>query len=143
MPHTTPPAPGEGSAPAALTLERLLASVPTDVRAVFSTRTLRPLLSEHDRTGTLLHTLEVFLHHDASWSRTAAALHLHVNTIRYRIHRIEHLTGRDLTRLSHRLDLHAALLCRAGAAQGEGSKATQGDGAGAADDAAVRDPVSR
>ncbi|KOU04759.1 hypothetical protein ADK86_08180 [Streptomyces sp. NRRL F-5755] len=116
MPHTTPPIPGEGSAPA--TLERLLAAVPADVRAVFSARTLRPLLPEHDRTGTLLHTLETFLHHDASWSRTAAALHLHVNTVRYRIHRIEHLTGRDLTRLSHRLDLRAALLCRAGAGEG-------------------------
>ncbi|CAM5361618.1 MULTISPECIES: PucR family transcriptional regulator [Streptomyces] len=116
MPHTTPPLPGEGSAPA--TLERLLAAVPADVRAVFSARTLRPLLPEHDRTGTLLHTLETFLHHDASWSRTAAALHLHVNTVRYRIQRIEHLTGRDLTRLSHRLDLRAALLCRAGAGEG-------------------------
>ncbi|KOT66942.1 hypothetical protein ADK44_04740, partial [Streptomyces rimosus subsp. rimosus] len=93
-------------------------AVPADVRAVFSARTLRPLLPEHDRTGTLLHTLETFLHHDASWSRTAAALHLHVNTVRYRIQRIEHLTGRDLTRLSHRLDLRAALLCRAGAGEG-------------------------
>lgn len=117
MPHTTPPAPGGSSAPA--TLERLLSAVPTDVRAVFSTRTLRPLLPEHDRTGTLLHTLEAFLRHDASWSRTAAALHLHVNTVRYRIQRIEHLTGRDLTRLPHRLDLHAALLCRAGTAGAE------------------------
>ncbi|MEU7159434.1 hypothetical protein [Streptomyces chrestomyceticus] len=70
MPHTTPPAPGDSSAPA--TLERLLSAVPADVRAVFSARTLRPLLPEHDRTGTLLHTLEVFLRHDASWSRTAA-----------------------------------------------------------------------
>lgn len=117
MPHTTtPPIPGGSSAPA--TLERLLSAVPADVRAVFSARTLRPLLPEHDRTGTLLHTLEVFLRHDASWSRTAAALHLHVNTVRYRVQRIEHLTGRDLTRLPHRLDLHAALLCRAGATGG-------------------------
>ncbi|MEU2787379.1 helix-turn-helix domain-containing protein [Streptomyces sp. NPDC007100] len=119
MPHTVSPATGEGSAP--VTLERLLAAVPAEVRAVFWARTLRPLLPGQDTTGgTLLRTLETFLAHDASWSRTAAALHLHVNTVRYRIQRIERLTGRDLTRLSHRLDLHAALLCRAGTADDTG-----------------------
>ncbi|MFF1763009.1 helix-turn-helix domain-containing protein [Streptomyces sp. NPDC058249] len=32
--------------------------------------------------------------------------------IHYRIQRIEHFTGRDLSRLCDRLDLWAALLCR-------------------------------
>lgn len=40
------------------------------------------------------------------------ALHLHVNTVHYRIQRIEVLTDRDLSRLDHKLDLRAALLCR-------------------------------
>ncbi|GGV10216.1 hypothetical protein GCM10010260_56110 [Streptomyces filipinensis] len=48
----------------------------------------------------------------SSWARTAEALHLHVNTVHYRIQRIEHFTGRDLSRLRDRLDLWAALLCR-------------------------------
>jgi DNA-binding PucR family transcriptional regulator len=56
----------------------------------------------------LLETLEVFLANDCSWARTAQALHLHVNTVHYRIQRIEALTGRDLSRLDQR----AALLCR-------------------------------
>jgi DNA-binding PucR family transcriptional regulator len=30
----------------------------------------------------------------------------------YRVQRIEHFTGRDLSRLDDRLDLRAALLCR-------------------------------
>ncbi|BFP53373.1 hypothetical protein SCMC78_31800 [Streptomyces sp. CMC78] len=47
-----------------------------------------------------------------SWARTAEALHLHVNTVHYRIQRVELLTGRDLARLDHELDLKAALLCR-------------------------------
>ncbi|WP_141726963.1 helix-turn-helix domain-containing protein, partial [Streptomyces niveus] len=39
-------------------------------------------------------------------------LHLHVNTVHYRIGRVEQITGRDLSRLDDRLDLRAALLCR-------------------------------
>ena len=60
----------------------------------------------------LLETLEVFLAHDCSWTRTAEALHIHVNTVHYRVERIETLTGRDLSRLDDRVDLSAALLCR-------------------------------
>ncbi|MEU8589242.1 helix-turn-helix domain-containing protein [Streptomyces sp. NPDC048664] len=58
----------------------------------------------------LLRTLETYLSHDGSWTRTAAALDLHVNTVHYRIRRVEDLTGRDLSRLGDRLDLRTALL---------------------------------
>ncbi|MEU3429905.1 PucR family transcriptional regulator [Streptomyces gardneri] len=60
----------------------------------------------------LLETLEVFLDNNCSWARTAEALHLHVNTVHYRIERIERLIGRNLSRLDDKLDVHAALLCR-------------------------------
>ncbi|MFI9121190.1 PucR family transcriptional regulator [Streptomyces bikiniensis] len=60
----------------------------------------------------LLETLEVLLAHDCSWTRTAEALRIHVNTVHYRVERIEVLTGRDLSRLDDRVDLRAALLCR-------------------------------
>jgi DNA-binding PucR family transcriptional regulator len=36
-------------------------------------------------------------------------LHLHVNTVRYRVERIEELTGRDLSRLEDRVDVFLAL----------------------------------
>ncbi|MFB7370749.1 PucR family transcriptional regulator [Streptomyces sp. NPDC056222] len=95
------------------TVEALLAGVPADVKAVYSTKTLGPLL---DGAGAshrvLLETLEVFLGLNCSWARTAETLNLHVNTVHYRIQRIEALTGRDLSRLDHKLDLRAALLCR-------------------------------
>ncbi|MBD0744554.1 helix-turn-helix domain-containing protein [Streptomyces sp. CBMA152] len=95
------------------TLESLLAGVPADVRAAYCARTLGPLLKADTTShATLLETLEVFLAHNCSWARTAEALHLHVNTVHYRIERIELLTGRDLSRLDHKLDLRAALLCR-------------------------------
>ncbi|MCM2410319.1 PucR family transcriptional regulator [Streptomyces sp. RKAG290] len=94
-------------------LESLLAGVPADVRTIFSATTLGPLAhgepASHHR---LLETLETFLAHNCSWARTAEALHLHVNTVHYRIERVQVLTGRDLSRLDHKLDLRAALLCR-------------------------------
>jgi len=36
-------------------------------------------------------------------------MHLHVNTLRYRVERIEALTGRDLRRLEDQADLMLAL----------------------------------
>ena len=36
-------------------------------------------------------------------------MHLHVNTVRYRIARVASLTGRDLGRLEDRVDLLLAL----------------------------------
>ncbi|MCX5124139.1 helix-turn-helix domain-containing protein [Streptomyces sp. NBC_00347] len=36
---------------------------------------------------------------------------VYVNTVHYRIERVEALTGRDLSRLDHKLDLYAALRC--------------------------------
>ncbi|MER5733897.1 helix-turn-helix domain-containing protein [Streptomyces sp. NPDC002138] len=88
------------------TLAALLAGVPAEVRSVFGVRTLGAL-----GDGMLRETLEVFLAHNCSWARTAEALHLHVNTVHYRIERVEALTGRDLSRLDHKLDLYAALRC--------------------------------
>ncbi|MFJ5881661.1 helix-turn-helix domain-containing protein [Kitasatospora cineracea] len=93
-------------------VDALLRGVPAEVRAAFRGRLLGAL-DAHDRENavSLVRTLEVFLHHDASWARTAQALHVHVNTVHYRIKRIEDLTGRRLTRLQDRLDLRTALLC--------------------------------
>ncbi|MFJ5833393.1 PucR family transcriptional regulator [Streptomyces sp. NPDC093089] len=93
-------------------LGRLIAGIPADVRNAYRETVLGPLLGAGRGSGTmLLDTLEVFLAHDCSWARTAEALHVHVNTVHYRIERVETLTGRDLSRLDHRAGLRAALLC--------------------------------
>jgi DNA-binding PucR family transcriptional regulator len=39
-------------------------------------------------------------------------MHVHVNTVRYRIRRIEELTGRDLARLDDQVDFFLALQIR-------------------------------
>ncbi|WP_097989306.1 PucR family transcriptional regulator [Streptomyces sp. f51] len=95
------------------TLGALLTGIPADVRTAFGTHALGPLADDTNPSHRmLLETLDVFLTHNGSWARTAEALHLHVNTVHYRIQRVELLTGRDLARLDHKLDLKAALLCR-------------------------------
>ncbi|WP_282695308.1 helix-turn-helix domain-containing protein [Streptomyces sp. CC208A] len=95
-------------------LGMLLAGVPADVREVYRATVLGPLLGAAGRSSgaTLLETLRAFLAHDCSWARTAEALRVHVNTVRYRVEKIEALTGRDLSRLDHQADLYAALLHR-------------------------------
>jgi Purine catabolism regulatory protein-like family/PucR C-terminal helix-turn-helix domain/GGDEF-like domain len=88
----------------------LLAAVPDDVRRAFAVRVLGPVLDHDARTGAGLRvTLEAFLDCSGSWIRTAERLHLHVNTVRYRIGRVEELTGRDLGALPDRVDVFLAL----------------------------------
>ncbi|WP_370415549.1 PucR family transcriptional regulator [Streptomyces fradiae] len=88
----------------------LLPFVPDDVRRAFTARLLDPL-RDYDRRhrAELIPTLEAFLDCDGSWTRCATRLHLHVNTLRYRVGRIEQLTGRDLSRLEDKLDFFLAL----------------------------------
>ncbi|WP_059011284.1 PucR family transcriptional regulator [Streptomyces specialis] len=88
----------------------LLPFVPDDVRRAFTARLLEPLRA-YDRRhrAELVPTLEAFLAADGPWTRCAARLHLHVNTLRYRIGRVERLTGRDLTRLEDKVDFFLAL----------------------------------
>ncbi|MFG3026055.1 helix-turn-helix domain-containing protein [Streptomyces sp. NPDC048254] len=50
------------------------------------------LTGERAASAVLLSTLETFLACDGSWARTAEALHLHVNTVHYRMQRVEHFT---------------------------------------------------
>ncbi|MFE9257279.1 PucR family transcriptional regulator [Streptomyces sp. NPDC006879] len=88
----------------------LLPFVPDDVRRAFTARLLDPL-RDYDRRhrAELIPTLEAFLDCDGSWTRCASRLHLHVNTLRYRVGRIEQLTARDLSRLEDKLDFFLAL----------------------------------
>ncbi|HJQ06939.1 MAG TPA: helix-turn-helix domain-containing protein [Nocardioides sp.] len=89
----------------------LLAAVPDDVRRAYALRLLGTLVDHDERSGgDLVETLRTFLACSGSWTRTAEELHLHVNTVRYRIERVQELTGRDLARFDDRVDIHLALL---------------------------------
>ncbi|GLW97070.1 PucR family transcriptional regulator [Microtetraspora sp. NBRC 16547] len=88
----------------------LLATVPDGVRRSFASRLLDPLF-EYDRRhqAELVLTLATFLDCAGSWNGCAERLHVHVNTVRYRIRRIEELTGKDLSSMTDRVDLFLAL----------------------------------
>ncbi|WP_370949708.1 PucR family transcriptional regulator [Amycolatopsis sp. cg5] len=87
----------------------LLAAVPDELRRSFRARVLGPLLAyDAAHNSELVHTLKVFLEHSGSWTQTSAELHLHVNTLRYRVSRISELTGRDPARFADRVDLYLA-----------------------------------
>jgi hypothetical protein len=88
----------------------LLAGVPDDLRRTFTDRVIGPLRDyDREHRSDLISTLRAFLDSSGSWTRCAEVLHVHVNTLRYRIQRIEQLTGRDLSTLPDRVDLFLAL----------------------------------
>lgn len=90
--------------------ELLLASVPAPVLRSFSDRLLGPLQEYDNRhNAELTSTLRSFLACDGSWSACASLMYVHVNTVRYRISRVEALTGRDLSALADRVDFFLAL----------------------------------
>ncbi|WP_245717356.1 PucR family transcriptional regulator [Nocardia jejuensis] len=88
----------------------LFTAVPGGLQRRFAERVLGPVLDYDRKTGAgLLETLEVFLACEGSWRQAADRMRVHLNTVRYRIGRIEELTGRDLGRLDDRLDLYLAV----------------------------------
>jgi purine catabolism regulatory family protein/PucR-like helix-turn-helix protein/diguanylate cyclase with GGDEF domain len=90
--------------------ELLLASVAAPVLRTFRDRLLGPVADYDERHhAELLPTLRAFLDCDGSWNTCAFRLYVHVNTVRYRIGRIEELTGRNLSSLSDRVDFFLAL----------------------------------
>ncbi|MEA2155152.1 MAG: hypothetical protein QOE11_1292 [Solirubrobacteraceae bacterium] len=57
----------------------------------------------------LLRSLDAYLESNGHWERAASAVACHRHTLRYRIRRIEQLTGRDLTSPRDRIDFWLAL----------------------------------
>ena len=56
----------------------------------------------------LVGTLSIYLNQRESLKQTARVLRVHVNTVAYRIQRIERLTSLDLANPDHRLSAHVA-----------------------------------
>ncbi len=57
----------------------------------------------------LVRSLEVFIEQNGQWERAARELFCHRHTLRYRIRRIEELTGRDLGNARDRIEFWLAL----------------------------------
>jgi purine catabolism regulator len=67
---------------------------------------------ENDYGGELLRSLQVFIETNGQWERAAKQLFCHRHTLRYRIRKIEELTGRDLESASDRIEFYLALRAR-------------------------------
>jgi purine catabolism regulator len=57
----------------------------------------------------LVRSLDVFIEHNGHWEKAANALFCHRHTLRYRIRRIEQLTGRDFSSARDRIEFWLAL----------------------------------
>lgn len=73
-------------------------------------RVLSPVLHyEQQQSTPLLQTLEAYLDNRRSWSKTAEALRVHRQTVLYRVHKIEELTGLDIDDTGHLAQLWLAV----------------------------------
>jgi hypothetical protein len=91
-------------------VELLLATAPAEARRAFRASLLSPLLDYDADHGTeLVRTLQVFLDCSGSWTKAAEAMFVHVNSLRYRMRRVEELTGLDLGSLADQAALLLAL----------------------------------
>jgi purine catabolism regulator len=91
----------------------LLAVGDQDVLQLYCDRLLGPVLAgDAVYAAELLRSLEVFILHNGQWERAAGELHCHRHTLRYRIRKIEELTGRDLAKATDRIEFWLALRAR-------------------------------
>jgi hypothetical protein len=96
----------------------LLALAPAEARQAYHTRLLAPLLAyDRDHGAELVATLTVFLGCSGSWTKAAETMFVHVNSLRYRIRRIEELTGRSLRSLEEQAAFLIALRLAGSAAE--------------------------
>ena len=92
-----------------LGLERLLASTPTDDLAEFVEHSIGPLV-EHDRANQtdLVATLEVWLE-TRNMAEAARRIHVHYNTFKNRLERIEAILGPVVTDAARTLECEVAI----------------------------------
>jgi DNA-binding PucR family transcriptional regulator len=63
---------------------------------------------DESRKSEMVLTLSEYLECGGNYDESAAALHIHRSTLRYRLARIAELTGQDLRKVDTRFNLHAA-----------------------------------
>ena len=89
----------------------LLAGAPDHALAL-ARAVLAPVLDlPADDREVLLRTARTWLAAEGSSSAAAGQLHLHRNTVRYRLRRLEELTGRDLAKPADAAEVYVALEC--------------------------------
>jgi sugar diacid utilization regulator len=101
---------GEITTHESLGVHRLLLHVPEDDLRSFADDVLGDLAAyDVAQRASLLETLAAFLGANGNLRRAGDELFVHVNTVSYRIRRIEEITALDLTSSSDRLLAHMAI----------------------------------
>ncbi|ALD43738.1 sugar diacid recognition domain-containing protein [Serratia sp. CY54039] len=90
-------------------LPSLLCDLGEDWRAKELGRPWRTL-EEQDEKGVLRATLRHYFSQNCDQTQAAAQLHIHVNTLRYRLQRIEAITGMKINQLTDSLRLYIGML---------------------------------
>jgi carbohydrate diacid regulator len=67
-------------------------------------------LLQHDKKGELLETLKIYIEEDGESNVIAKRLFIHRNTLRYRLDRINEITGKDPRKIKDLLDLYLSIL---------------------------------
>jgi purine catabolism regulator len=95
------------------TYRLLLSMADPDALRAFADALLAPLDAyDRDQHGELLTSLQAFLQHNARWETAANELYVHRHTLRYRMRKVEELTGRDLASSFDRMEFWLALRAR-------------------------------
>jgi purine catabolism regulator len=88
----------------------LLSLQDDDALASYCQSVLGPVENDEGEYGDeLLRSLDVFIEQNGHWERAAQVLYCHRHTLRYRIKRVEALTGRDFSHARDRIEFWLAL----------------------------------
>lgn len=92
----------------------LLLSIQDDeALRTYADNLLAPIEDNEGEYGPeLLRSLEAFIERNGQWEKAARDLYCHRHTLRYRIRRVEEITGRDLGQAQDRIELWLALRAR-------------------------------
>jgi purine catabolism regulator len=90
--------------------ELLLSLQDDEALRLFCDSILGPIeANEGHYGGELMRSLEAFIEENGQWERAAKRLYCHRHTLRYRIRRVEELTGRNLGSARDRIEFWLAL----------------------------------
>ena len=113
--HGRAPSPATAPRPIATyrdlgSFQLLLSLQDTDALRLYCDSLLGPIAAgEGHYGGELMRSLEAFIEANGQWEAAARRLYCHRHTLRYRIRRIEELTGRDLSSARDRIEFWLAL----------------------------------
>ncbi|MBA2877687.1 carbohydrate diacid regulator [Anoxybacillus kamchatkensis] len=88
-----------------LRLDMCLEDISLSTKRELIQRTIEPLMNDEE----LLHTLRTFFAHNLSLKQTAEALHIHINTLHYRLKKIQEYTNLNVRHLEHVITLYLAI----------------------------------